>query len=306
MKNILLRFLGIFLVAVALAGVLLCCVGIYGVWRFKGVAESETLALLDLASQTVDSAVEGLSSTQVSLEAALESINSLDASLKIVDVTMENSTHFFDTTSQLTSDILPNTIRSTQKAIQTAAQSAKLVDDTLAIIAAIPLVGSGYKPDTPLSDALLEISTSLDALPGTIEGINDDVLEIKGNMVDLEAQIKNASGQTEQIKNSLGETKSVIVKVNDLAKQIQPRLTNLRTYIPRWLNYLVWGLTIFFVWIAIAQIGIIVQGLGLILEQSGQTLLAADKPAKGQSRASAPEETKGDFSSTAGRESGEK
>jgi hypothetical protein len=305
MNNLLLRFLGLFLVAIALMGFLICCAGIFGVWRFKGVAEGETLALLDLASETVDSAVQGLTSTQVSLEAALESIKNLDASLKIVNVTMENSTHFFDTTYQLTSDTFPNTIRTTQKAIQAAAQSAKLVDDTLGIIAAIPLVGSGYKPDMPLSKALLEISASLDSLPGTIEGINDDILQIKGNMVDLETQIEDASGQTEQIKNSLTETNAVILKVNDLAKRLQPRLSNLRIYVPRWLNYLTWGLTIFLVWFALAQIGMIVQGMRLILEQPGLTRDEVAKPAGGHIRGAALEETKGDFSTQTGRESGE-
>ena len=305
MKKLLLRFLGLFLVAIALMGIVICCVGIFGVWRFKSVAEGETLALMDLVSETMESAVQGLSSTQVSLEAALESINNLDASLKILNETMENSTHFFDTTNKLTSDTLPNTIRTTQKAIQAASQSAKLVDDTLSIIAAIPLVGSGYKPDTPLSKALLEISTSLDSLPGTIEGVNDDIVEIKGNMVDLQAQIKNASGQTEQIKNSLTETNSVILKVNDLAKRLQPRFSNLRIYIPRWLNYLTWGLTIFLVWFALAQIGMIVQGMRLILEQPGQPPITTAQSAGGSSRVSTPKETKGEFSSQAGQQSGE-
>lgn len=265
MKNIFGRVLGSVLIVIAIAGMILCCVGILGVWRFRSTVEGEALAILALANETAKSAVSGLASTQTSLDAAAESISNLDVSLEAVGVTIDDSTHFFDTAAVLTSDTFPNTIRTTQKAIQAAAQSAKLVDDTLSVIASIPLIGSDYTPDQSLSDSLGEISTSLDKLPNTIEGLNDDVVQIKGNLVDLESHVEETRVQIERIKSSLSEANDVIVSINDTTKKLQPKLANFGEQIPRWFSYLAWGLTIFLVWFALAQLGLIVQGLSLIL-----------------------------------------
>lgn len=267
MKNLLLRFMGLFLMAIALVGILICCTGIFGIWKFKSGAETESIEILDLVSETLDSASQGINNTQTVLDAADVSMTSLDASLAVIDVTMTNSTHFFETTYTLTSDTLPNTIRSTQKAIQAAAQSAKIVDDTLSIVAAIPLIGSGYKPDIPLNEALQEISVSLEPLPGTIEGIKDDVEQIKDNMLEIQAHLEDAKGQTERIKTSLAQAKDVLDKLNDLIRRLKPRISTLRQQVTRGFNIIVWGLTVFLVWFALAQMGLIIQGLQLILAE---------------------------------------
>ncbi len=282
MKNLIFRFMGFFLMIIALLGILICSVGIFGIWKVKSSVETEVVSIFDLLSETVDSAAQGMNNIKTSLEAADVSMTTLDSSLSVIDVTITNSTHFFDTTYSLTSDTLPTTIRTTQKAIQAAAQSAKIVDDTLSIIAAIPLIGSGYKPDVPLNKALQEISVSLDTLPGTIESMKDDVLQIKDSMLKMQSHLEDAKAQTERIKTSLAQTKDVLEKLNELTRRLQPRISALRQQVPRAFNGLAWGLTIFLVWFALAQTALIIQGLQLIFSgQAGKNFTSEDRTENG-------------------------
>jgi len=262
------RLLGLLLLIIALGGVGLCILTGIIVFQSKNMLLNRSISSLDLLLKTIQTTSEGLDLASQALDNAIESVDNLDSSLQTVGATIDNSTHFMDTAATLSGKTLPETIDTTRKAIDSASQSAKLIDDTLSIIAAIPFVGGQYNPETPMSKALSEVSISLSDLPGTFIGIEDDFVEIKKDMLDLETKLTEAHTQLEKIHTSLLTAKEVVKKYKDMLTELQPRFTEMKAGLPGWLNMAVYGILIFICWFALSQLGLIVQGVTLLTSPS--------------------------------------
>jgi hypothetical protein len=56
----------------------------------------------------------------------------------------------------------------------------------------------------------------------------------------------------------------VIAQYQETVDSIQEHLARLEGDIPAWFNGIVWGATVFLVWMALTQIGLFTQGLDLL------------------------------------------
>jgi len=265
MKTILFRILGFLLVIIALAGVLFCALGVLTVWRTKDTATKEILSNVDFLVEALDAGEQGIVSVSASLDTAATSIDNLDKSIQTARSTLESTEHFFDTAAELTGKTLPDVLTSVQKSFESASQSAQIVDDTLNVVAALPLIGAKYTPEVPLSEALKKVATELSPLPGTFEGMQDDVVQVKGDMGLFQAQLDDAHKDIAQIQGSVSSAKEVTVKYQQMINDISERLKALRDKTPRGLNLLAWGLSIFLAWFGLSQLGLFVQGINLML-----------------------------------------
>jgi len=273
MKAIFARFLGVVLILAALAGVLLSAVAIFITWQVKNPIITEIRSYLDLSLSALDTTRDGVATVSQSLDTAEKSIANIDGTVQNVSATLSNSTHFVDTAANLFGTILPDTIVSTQEAINSASVSAKMMDDTLTSLKNVPLLGSffdAYQPKVPLNKALFNISVKLTDLPTAFKGMQDDFQQIKGEMDDVRKRLDDTHTQISQIQDSLKKAKEVVIKYQSLEESLRPRLTKLRDSLPRAVTALVLAITAFFAWLAFSQLGLLLQGLNLIF---GRVLL---------------------------------
>ncbi len=107
---------------------------------------------------------------------------------------------------------LPDTIRATQTSLDTAQQSAATIDTVLRAMSGIPLIGPsiGYDPDVPLSDALGQVATSLENMPDTFIGMQDNLKTTQNSLQTFEADLTVMADSVGQIQSSVAQYDQVI------------------------------------------------------------------------------------------------
>ena len=75
-----------------------------------------------------------------------------------------------------------------------------------------------------------------------------------------------------QIESSVAQYDAVVSGYQQSIAQIQLQLTGLALRLPDIVNGVVWGLTIFLAWMAIAQIGLMTQGWELLTRRTAPTI----------------------------------
>lgn len=76
-----------------------------------------------------------------------------------------------------------------QKSLETAANSAKIIDETLSFLSRIPFLNLNYDPEQPLEKGLRDLSASFSLLPANLQQIESD----------LDSATENISGFSDQL-----------------------------------------------------------------------------------------------------------
>ncbi len=163
---------------------------------------------------------------------------------------------------------LPETIRATEQSLRTAQESALVIDSVLSTLSSIPLIGSGigYNPDVPLSAALGEVADSLTGLPESFSSMEKSLTETGGNLETFQADLTVMAELIGEIENSVAQYDLVIVGYQQSLDQVKAGLKGLEESLPNTMRMLLMAVTVFLVWMAIAQLGLLTQGWELITE----------------------------------------
>ena len=155
---------------------------------------------------------------------------------------------------------LLNSVDLLQNTLQTSAQ---VIDGVLKTISSLPIIGSGvnYNPQTSLADSLGQISDSLDGLPNSFVDMGEGLQDTTHNLQIMQVDFALMVDAVRQIEVSVAQYKEVVAGYQESIKQVQAQLDLLAKNVPAAVNAAAWALTIFLVWMAIAQIGLFTQGL---------------------------------------------
>jgi len=259
------KVIGIVLLVTAITGILFSLVGIIQIWRFKKPLTEQALTKIGSFVYLLDTTTQGLTLVSQSLDTAAESATTLETAMQIMGSSIQDSAHWFDSAAKLSGKDLPETILALQNALRSAQASAKLVDDTLSILSAIPLFPTErYNPDVPLSTALGQAADSLNSLPGILYGDTDDLVDAGEKLNTLQAQTSAVADQVTKIKASVIAAQELVAKYQIVIADLQPSITSLQTKLSRWITLGAWGLTAILAWLGFAQIGLVMQGLTLL------------------------------------------
>ena len=97
---------------------------------------------------------------------------------------------------------------------------------------------------------MIEMESSLSESKESLDIIMEDLSIMADNIGEIESSVTDFS--------------SVIDQYLDLIDALVLQLDNLETNFPTYWNFLATGITIFLVWMAIAQLGLLTQGLELV------------------------------------------
>jgi methyl-accepting chemotaxis protein len=179
--------------------------------------------------------------------------------------------------SVLLSDNIPQSITATQTALATLEDAAGTLESTLRLITSIPFLPiEGYNPDVSFTMAVEDVSLSLDAIPESLSEMESTMNTTEGNLIMLGAQINIIARNISELKDGFYEIQLVFDQYQAVITQVQGKLDNFQDNIETVITVSAWIFTIIFIWLGIAQLGLLTQGLERVNLKSGETLPEED------------------------------
>ncbi len=265
MKRLFIRVLGLVFVAGGVSGFIFCIAALVIMGRTGEQVTAGVMARVELVSRALDTTADGLSLADASLRKAQGTFSLMITATHSLAQSIGDNKPLVDSFATLAGEDLPATITATQTSLAAAQASAKLVDDTLSLLSALPFAqGLHYAPPVPLHTSLAEISHNLDGLSASFQKMQAGLHTTSGNLERVATDITNLADKMDEIAGSFVDAQGVIGRYQGVVAGLQADLLRLRSGLPGWLRLARWGISLVLVWLGIAQLGLLVQGLGLI------------------------------------------
>ncbi len=265
MKPIYQRITGFALMTAGVMGILLVIAGIIFLVRVGPRIEASAAESLELIDRTLSTTEEGLVLAEDSLAQVVETVESLEATMASVGQTIYGTVPLVDSVADLLGERLTETIKATQDTLLSVAKSAKLVDNVLSIVTAIPFIGTDrYQPEVPLHVGLEKVINSLDEIPDSLGAAQEDLTSSSEKLDAMQDDFTAMADNIGQIATSLESAQAVLTEYRDIVTDLQEQVSSVRQGLPVGLRWLGIVFTFVLVWLGIAQIGPLIQGWELI------------------------------------------
>lgn len=262
MSNAIRRMIGVLLVITALGGLFISFTGMIGLWRLKPTITSALVDGVNLASDTLEATSTGLIVIDDSLMGAVNSMQALQDALMTTGNTLSSTDPMLATVTDLMNEGLPNTIRSTQTSLDTAQESAKIIDSVMKALSIFPFVQ--YDPAKPLHETLNDISGNLDEFPKSFSKIAESLDNSRSQMEILQADLVLMAEAIGQIEDGLDQSEAILDQYKRSVDTVLKQLAQIEEGIPTFVDRAIWVGSIFLIWLGLAQIGLFMQGLTYI------------------------------------------
>jgi len=268
-KRILAFSAGLALIMAGILGLVLSIGGLIVLPRLERQVETVAVQQIEVLDRALAATLDGLITAKTSLAQAAEAVDTLEGIMADVGEAIDDTAPVIQVTAELLNEQLPSTIKATQEALTSVATSAKLVDDMLGMISAIPLLGADrYSPDVPLSQGFQDVSDGLDGVPELFltagEGLSGGI----GNLQDVEQGFAAMGKTIGETTTSLDSAQTVLEDYEQVVGDLQGTLSYVEESLPGWLRVIRWSLTLVLIWLGVAQLGLITQGWELLRRSS--------------------------------------
>jgi methyl-accepting chemotaxis protein len=258
------KIFSITLMVLAAISVLISLAILVQVWRLKSPAMHRITSALELVGDTLETTAQGLEIAQSSLNSASASAEGLVSTLEGLSKTLSDTAPMIVSIEDLFRDELPSTIRATQDSLTTAQASAKIIDNVLKVVSAIPFVTLQYNPEVPLHVALGDISDNIDELPGKFSDLEDGLKKTRQNLIATRVDLNQIAADAGDISGDLQAAEDVVRDYRSTIREVQSGLRTIINQIPTWLNYLAWFITFIIIWLTITQLSLFLQGWDML------------------------------------------
>lgn len=259
------RIIGVVLILASVAGLILSMLGIVEMWRLRRTMTSGLLESIELLDTTLQATTDGLTVVDESLSKATLDVYALGNTLQTTGQAIHDTNPLLDELTRLVSEDLPDAILTTQTALTSAQASARLIESTLKIVTAIPLLPlEPYDPPVPLDVALGNVSTSLDPIPDSLSAMEQSMTTSQGNLLLIEAEFNIMARHIGEINASLTEARTVVAQYQGVVDEVHVQVLELQTNLPKWMGALTWFVTLVLLWLAVTQVGLLMQGMEML------------------------------------------
>lgn len=255
------KTLGLTLIILSTLGMLFSLTSIITIFAIKPGLQTATLGALDIFSATLETTNDGIGVIDSALYTSNSNLDVVYTSLETLGTTLMDVSTSLDTTATLVGDNFRNTIIETQVSLSSASSSAKIIDDTLGIIAKIPFIGADYKPEVPLHISLGNVADRLDELPDTLETMELNLSDSSGGLSDfakdlslLTENISNFSKDLTDAQDVLADYETTLVKAIDRTASLKQNLGKVFLGLSLFLSGML-------LWLGVAQFTVLLQGL---------------------------------------------
>jgi hypothetical protein len=268
------RILGVLVMITGILGLLLALAGLTGVWIAKPTVSVYADATIDTLSKSVITSKSVMATTGEALGATIDSVDALSAMLGTTAATVQDTKPVLNGIEIIMGTTLPSTLEAAATSLYTAQEAAQVLEGTIeslnafrALLSDVPLIGGfvgqpaeSYNPEVPLADSLGELAVNLESLPATFVEMSADLSATDGNLAAIQENLITMSDSVGLISVSLSEYQSMVIQSQSSMDDLAAILTNIQTNMPNILNGAATVLSLFFVWLLIAQIVILSQG----------------------------------------------
>lgn len=259
------RVWGAVMMTAAIAGFIITTFMLVQVWRLKQPVTDSARAGVNLMGMTLDTTSDALTTVQQSLDSTSTQVESLNQLSQTLAGSMHDTGPLLDSLKTLTGKDLPSTIRSTEKSLNSAQSSARLVDGVLSTLTRIPFLPvKPYTPDVSLESALGQMTTSLDGLNPSLASINQSLDTASGNMASMEAQTREMSRNIQGIKRNVSDLNGSVAQYRQTVSGLRVHVNELAAALPGLVTLLAVVLSFVLLWLMITQIDLLVRGLALV------------------------------------------
>jgi hypothetical protein len=288
MKLFLMRLVGIALVAAGIAGLIFSVAGIFVLVEVEKRIEPVLMARVDQLDRALVATVEGLALADDTLGQASTLAGGLVSAVDGVNAAISGTVPTVDAVAKVLGEQLPATVDATQKTLATLAATAKGVDDFLVAVTSIPFLGgAGYNPEVPLHRGVGDVAASLDQIPAALDTAQQGLTATSNGLEGLQAEMTSMADDVQGIVGTLQDAEAVIDEYQVLLDDMQDMVSKAQVGLPQWLTYIRWGLTFVLIWLGVAQLGLITQGVEVIGRSRNRDgapdTVSADETAAGES-----------------------
>jgi len=221
--------LGSLMTLIAIIGIFFSLFGIATTWYMKPRIQNSVYMLIDSIDQIMINTDAGLLVLDSALEGAADNLDIISATLENLTTTVDSISVSLGSSADLIGGDLRLTIIDTQTALSSAASSAVLIDNTLRIIAVLPLMPD-YRPDVPLSISLEQVSESLETVPESFLNIEQYIRETEEGMQLLKTDATQLATDIRTYEYDLFDARSILTEYDLIIDDIREQLSNFRSY----------------------------------------------------------------------------
>lgn len=265
------RITGILLIVASVLGLVLALVGLVGIWSARNRAVDTIQTQVALTVSVLDTTAQGLDVADTALQTTQATVGTLNSTVQTLAKSITDTVPLMDSLTTVLGKDFPRTIETTQKSLDSAQASAEIIDNVLRLVTSIPFFpGDPYNPDVPLSVALGDVSRSLDSMPDSFRDMESNLVKTNANLALMQSDIEKVAADVSQVQSNLEQARRIISQYKDAALQLQSRLQKLQEMIPAVVNTTLIVITLFLLWLAIAQLGLLTQGLDLLKQAQSE------------------------------------
>jgi hypothetical protein len=256
------KIIGYTFIIAAIFGLIFSAAGIVLVWNVRTPITNSLINTFDLISTTLEATSSGLTIMDETISNTRSNLTTLESTIENASKAIDDSVPMVETISDLLSGSLPNAIEATQTGISSLQDAAGTIESTLQLLTSIPLLPvERYAPEVLFSDALDDISASLAPIPQSLADMESTLNTTQVNLIMIAAQVRTISRQISDLNDSLVEIKSIIGQYQDVITVVLDKLDSAQKNIKTITLVTAWIFTIIFIWLGIAQVGLLTQGL---------------------------------------------
>ncbi|NWF80391.1 MAG: hypothetical protein HXY37_10140 [Chloroflexi bacterium] len=269
------RLLGMTLIATAVLGLVISLVGLVVVGYAGARAQAALQRQVTVGDNALAATSDGLAIAETSLGAARRTVSNLSSVVGNVSQAVSDTEPGLVALQDLLGKQLPETIASTQVALDGAAETAAIVDG---VLGALSLFGVRYDPEVPLNVAIDRVSRSLAAVPPSLDTVAAGLGTTTTQLGTIASDLVEVEQGLQAIAADLSDAARVIDQYQAVVSDLQAELATLRTTAPGWIRVARWGGTVLLVWLGLAQLGLLTQGWQLLAQ--GQERWPAERDAQ--------------------------
>ena len=234
----------------------LSLIGVVTVWRYKQPLTEAITARLTEVGDELARAQTALQNAQTELERATRFVDSAEKALQSFSEQTVVAKEFLDTVTGVLDKTIKPSIATSRKKID---EAQKTMDDLRASIEAlnrIPFVDIQV-PEDGMLDSFTEIIDSLEGEVARVENLADQAGTFLGDSSYL------MGGDLSETRNNILELQVVVDEYESKIGAWHEQVVTLKAEFPGWIQRTAIFLTVFLLWFALSQFGLILHGLAV-------------------------------------------
>ncbi len=258
------KLLGLLLVIAAVAGFIFSIFGLVEIWRYRPAVTKSVIDNLALFDRVLKTTQDGLTIVGQVVQTTTADVASLETTIQALAQAIHATNPMFDSLTNLTSKDFPAAVSATQTSLDSAQNSALVIDNVLAALTSIPFSPITYKPEVSLHATLAQVSTSLNSLTPLLATVSTSLTDGKTNLAVVEAKLNEISDTNKGISTTLANAQTAIDQYQTVTTQLKVQVEAAQRGAPVWMTVITWIVSFGLVWLMVAQFALGMQGFELL------------------------------------------